>query len=102
VNDRYPRISPDGTQVVFASNRDRDDGGYELYVQSLAGGAPLRVTTFESGNASGPQWSPDGRMILFFSNMNRTNDIYAVRLDDGVIAPIRNTAAEERWPIWGK
>jgi Tol biopolymer transport system component len=60
------------------------------------------VTTLDSGSASGPQWSPDGRMILFFSDQNGTDDIYAVRLDDGAIIPIRNTEAEERWPTWGK
>ena len=31
-DDRYPRVSPDGSRLVFASNRDRSDGGMDLYV----------------------------------------------------------------------
>lgn len=101
-NDRYPRISPDGTQVVFASDRDRNDDGYELYVQSLAGGSPVRLTRFENGSAIGPQWSPDGSLILFFTDKDGTDDIYIVRLDDGAITLFRNSPTADRWPVWGR
>lgn len=99
-DDRYPRVSPDGTQVVFASNRDRLDKGMELYLVPLDGGPLRRLTTFESGTASGPQWSPDGEVILFFSDTTGNNDLYLVRISDHVIIPIGTTSEDERWPVW--
>ncbi|HSH82207.1 MAG TPA: hypothetical protein VLA19_27080, partial [Herpetosiphonaceae bacterium] len=101
-DDRYPRISPDGTQVVFASNRDRTDDGLEIYVQSLDGGLPRRLTSFETGSALGPQWSPDGRMIVFWSDAEGNQDIYTLRLADGEIKRFGDSPGDERWPVWGR
>ena len=99
-NDRFPRISPDGLQIVFASDRDRP-GGLEIYVQELADGRPHRLTTFETGSASGPQWSPDGQQIVFFSDARGTNDIYTLSVSDGAFRLFSDSPDDERWPIWG-
>ena len=101
-DDRYPRISPDGTKVVFTSNRDRADGGYELYIQDVAGGVPRRLTTFASGSASGPQWSPDGTMIVFFSNQRGNNGIYLIPANGGTPRAFSSADTDNRWPVWGR
>ena len=56
-DDRSPSFSPDGSQVVFES--DRDGGG--IYVVSALGGNPRRV----SGAGVCPRFSPDGSSISF-------------------------------------
>ncbi len=57
-----PALSPDGSQVAFAWNGK--DGNFDIYVQSLDSGTPLRLTT-APGFDIGPAWSPDGRWIAF-------------------------------------
>lgn len=59
--DRYPRVSPDGTKIIFSSNRDGRD---EIYVMNSEGGEPQRLT-INSVEDAAPSWSPDGRKIVF-------------------------------------
>jgi TolB protein len=60
--DRYPRWSPDGKRVAFASDRG---GRYEIWVLD-ADATNLRQLTFDSpGDTTFPLWSPDGTQILF-------------------------------------
>ncbi len=62
--------SPDGTQIVFMSNRDAGDG-YDLYVMN-ADGSNVRRLTRETGFDGAPAWSPDGKRIAFMSNRHGT------------------------------
>src|ERR1044072_7168181 len=59
---RYPRWSPDGKKVAFASDRG---GSYEIWTMD-ADGTNLRQLTFNSPpNTSFPVWSPDGTRLLY-------------------------------------
>ncbi len=59
-----PSFSPDGTQVAFAWNGEKQDN-YDIYVKVIDSGKPLRLTT-DPGEDQRPAWSPDGRFIAFF------------------------------------
>ena len=60
--DSDPAISPDGRQVVFASDRDvRSDGN--LFILDLADGDFRELT--EEKWAARPVWSPDGGHIAY-------------------------------------
>jgi Tol biopolymer transport system component/serine/threonine protein kinase len=56
-----PALSPDGKQVAFAWNGEKEDN-YDIYVKLVDAGAPLRLTTDPLPEYS-PAWSPDGRHI---------------------------------------
>ena len=100
--DRYPRISPDGTKIAFATNRD---GNFELYVMGFTGGAVQRLTTSTRGNDVAPTWSPDGTQVIYQSDIEGVNDneIY-IRTLDPAAAPrqLTNNGADDMWPIWAQ
>lgn len=55
------RFSPDGTQIAF--NAAYDGGGSQVYVMSVSGGIPRRVTN-HLNSAALEDWTPDGRKLL--------------------------------------
>src|SRR3712207_9422205 len=63
-----PRISPDGSRVVFVASPASKSG--ETWMRSLwmAGdGLPARQFTGGAADDIDPRWSPDGSHILFLS-----------------------------------
>jgi Tol biopolymer transport system component/predicted Ser/Thr protein kinase len=58
-----PAFSPDGSQLAFVWNGDKEDN-FDIYVKRVDGGAPYRITTDAAGDGS-PTWSPDGHSIAF-------------------------------------
>ena len=60
-NDHDIRWSPDGTRLLFLSNRkDKEKDG--LYLVPVTGGEAQRLGELE-GNLSSPEWAPDGKTI---------------------------------------
>src|SRR4051812_33118816 len=57
----YPRFSPDGKWIAFASNRY---GNYDVFVIAAAGGTPRRLT-YHTGNDEVVGWSRDGKNVVF-------------------------------------
>jgi serine/threonine protein kinase len=61
--EESPAISPDGRSVAFTA----DVGGKrQVFVQFIAGGAPLQIT-HDAVDHESPRWSPDSSSILYFS-----------------------------------
>jgi len=84
-----PRLSPDGTQVLFCGKSEAG-GPWQIYRTDLEGNAPQRLTEV-AGGAMDPAWLPDGR-FLFASpvpglpqaeTLRQAPAIYAQRLDGG-------------------
>ncbi len=69
----HPALSPDGKQVAFAWDGEKGDQ-FDIYVQLVDVGTPLRLTTNSAHDLS-PAWSPDGRHIAF---LRRSPDGYGI------------------------
>jgi Tol biopolymer transport system component/DNA-binding winged helix-turn-helix (wHTH) protein len=61
--EEKPSLSPDGSQVAFTWDGQRQDN-VDIYVKLVGPGEPLRLTTAPDRDDS-PAWSPDGRHIAF-------------------------------------
>ncbi len=59
--DSSPRWSPDGTQIIYISDRD---GSPQVYRRWMDTGQTAKVTSL-TAPPSGIAWSPDGKMISF-------------------------------------
>jgi Tol biopolymer transport system component/tRNA A-37 threonylcarbamoyl transferase component Bud32 len=58
-----PSFSPDGNDVVFAWNGEKEDN-YDIYRKLIGPDEPLRLTHDPLDEFS-PAWSPDGRYVAF-------------------------------------
>ena len=61
--EESPAISPDGRSVAFTAGVG---GKRQLFVQLIAGGAPLQITR-DPVDHEYPRWSPDSSSIFYFS-----------------------------------
>lgn len=60
-DDITPALSPDGSRLAFASNRN---GYWDLYLLNLANGETTRLTDSHEYDAA-PSWSPDGLWLAY-------------------------------------
>ena len=93
--DTSPSYSPDGGQIVFASDRG---GRTQIYVMSANGADPRRVS-FGEGVYSTPVWSPRGDLIAFTKQSGGRFAIGVMR-PDGSGERILTTGFHNEGPTW--
>ena len=85
-DDRYqdedPDWSPDGSHVVFASDRTvfGPDGSTNLVLMDVDTRA-MRFLTWGRWIDRSPRWSPDGQWVAFSSDRSGASDLYVVNVN---------------------
>ena len=73
---RYPRISPDGSQVAL-DVRDQEE---DIWIWDFAR-ETLRRLTFDPGNDLYPTWTPDGERLAFSSARGGNQNLFSKAAD---------------------
>ena len=94
--DTMPAWSPDGQQIVFASERD---GKAELYVMR-ADGSNLRRLTNNGVPDLYPTWSPDGRTIAWVQVNGESGDLMLMNADGSNPRPRQTGLRFLARPAW--
>ena len=100
-SQRYPRFSPDGTKLAFASNRS---GFEEIWVANADGSQPSRLTDMRHSLTEAPDWSPSGDLIAFLSQSGAGRQIYVVSVSGGaprIIAGEEGIVSGDGWAADG-
>ena len=97
VKDAYPMLSPDGSRVLFQSNRT---GDWEIYTMKPDGTDLLRLTNTPGADVT-PIWSPDGKSILFASEReDPDSDIYVMNADGTSQRRLTRQRGDDSHPHW--
>ena len=93
LDEWHPKVSPNGQQVAFSSDRD---GNREIYVMNIDGSNQKRLT-FNNGPDGGPSWSPDGAQLVFLSHRNGEKGIYRMNKDGSSVKKIIANGWQPAW-----
>jgi dipeptidyl aminopeptidase/acylaminoacyl peptidase len=100
-----PRISPDGSRIVFVASPMSKTG--EKWTRSLwiAGdGLPARQLTAGAADDIDPRWSPDGSRILFRSDRLKPGSddyhLFMLSTSGGEGLPLGEFGGELSQPVW--
>lgn len=106
-DENQPAWSPDGDRIVFVSREHADDAYGHLMLGTADGRSPLLLPV---AFARDPAWAPDGRWIVFSRGVDSDgdgkltdadeSDLWAVRIGDGLLAPIVEGPGSDGSPSW--
>jgi Tol biopolymer transport system component len=96
VRDGSPNWSPDGTQIVFYSERD---GKADLAIVDRSA-QNRRTLTTTPADEGGPAFSPDGKLIAFDSDAGGSFDIWVMRTDGTDVRRLTTDPARDVAPVW--
>ncbi len=100
-HDGYPRYSPDGRWIAFASNRYSTSSiNYDIFLIPAGGGEAKQLTT-NTTNDYPFDWSPDGTKVLFYSRRSADNfRVYSIDIATKVVKTLAAEAAQLRFPVY--
>jgi Tol biopolymer transport system component/DNA-binding winged helix-turn-helix (wHTH) protein len=96
---RVPQYSPDGSKVVFESNRS---GTHEIWMSDADGNNPVQLTSFNGPLTGGPSWCSDGRRIAFDSRASGVSGIYVEDIEERLPRQVQTNVQNLALPTWSQ
>jgi Tol biopolymer transport system component len=87
-----PTFSPDGHYIAYVSNKS---GNFDIYMQPVAGGSPVPVTTHPAHDTQ-PDWSPHTDRIVFRSERDG-GGLFVAPATGGRAEPLTTFGYRPRW-----
>ncbi|MBA3551903.1 MAG: PD40 domain-containing protein [Actinobacteria bacterium] len=106
--DAAPSWSPDGTRIVYASDRSDPNRpacemdfscNVDIFVVNVDGTGQLQLTS-EPGVDWQPDWGPDGRVVFASERDDPAGDVYVMNPDGSGIARLTATPEHDSQPRW--
>ncbi len=88
--------SPDGTQIVFNSDRN---GDMNLYLYSFQNHSYRQITKGPGGDFQA-QWSLDGKRLVFFSSRTGNADIWSLDIATGALTQLTSNPSIDINPFF--
>ena len=97
--DTDPSWSPDGTSLVYSS--DKDNAHLQLWIRDLKSGQSRQVTRLTT-QPQGASFSPDGKRLAFFNvdGMWRVAEMSVLDLASGSVTRIHESLPQPGTPTW--
>lgn len=95
--DSSPRFSPDGSQIVFSSNRTGFD---EIWLARSDCTQVRQLTTLREMGVGSPRWSPDGSMVAFDRRNRSESDIYTISVNGTDLRKVTDSVGSSTMPVW--
>jgi TolB protein len=99
-NDLWPAWSPDGSKIVFVSDRT---GLNQVWMMNADGSGQHQLTFDPTKKDQTPEWSPDGTRIAYTVDVSTTvagGDIWVMNADGTDQHPITSGPEREYGPVW--
>jgi len=98
-SDHQPRVSPDGKNITFVSNRSGDE---QIWLVSDNGEDEQQITELNNVRIRSHQWSPQGNKILLNIQQNSKLHFYLLDVPSKVLSPVKLTIADFSDLSWGE
>src|SRR5258708_2367723 len=80
-----PTLSPAADRVVYTRSDQKQN--FEIWISSVSGGPPVRVTNVKDPVERGGSWSPDGGRIAFWEARDNKVSLMVVK-SSGEATPV--------------
>ncbi len=97
--DTDPSWSPDGSSLVYSS--DKDSEHLQLWLRDMKSGQSRKITNLPT-QPQGASFSPDGKRLVFFNvdGMWRVAEMSILDLDSGRVTRIHDSLPQPGTPTW--
>ncbi len=75
--DAQPRYSPDGSQIVYTTDRD---GGQNIWLFTLSDSTFTQISKGDGNRAESPEWMPDGKYVIASMGEFRGSELPKIKM----------------------